>query len=358
VGVFTVWGGGAVADAEVLAVTGGPTMVSAFGGVAAWSERDPASGMYRLIAAQAGRQPEPLPIAPRAVPFDVDVGPGANREPVLVYSRCRDEPGYGALAGLTFVPAWARARGCDVYGYDLRRQKEAKLPGASDRRVSEYLPSRWRNRLVFAVIDPQRPGMRALQPRLATIDLRRPAVVRYVPTGRHGFYPPGSSVRGNRTDGGPGVVAVDLYGTRVAFSWQLIGARCSLTNGEDRNVADPATTEIWLASLRGRARSRRISRACEWEKTAILQSPGLAGGRLSFIAGGPGIAPDLPRRLITRPLDRSASTRTPLPPCTISASRDGDVLYISRRSTCPQPTPLQADAYEVIRQPLTRPSPS
>ena len=107
--------GGAVsaapASAADLAPVYAPTAISAWGGHVVWSAYDPVAGVYRL-ADRSGGVVRMLPIGPRSIPFDADVGPGRDGRPVVVYSRCRVE-------GEPFVrPGWLggfrNGSGCDV----------------------------------------------------------------------------------------------------------------------------------------------------------------------------------------------------------------------------------------------------
>jgi hypothetical protein len=72
---------------SVVAMTARPTPLAAWGGVLVWSAWDSTAGGYRLMARTAAGVAA-LPVAPRPVPFDADVGPGPDGGPVIVYSRC------------------------------------------------------------------------------------------------------------------------------------------------------------------------------------------------------------------------------------------------------------------------------
>ena len=110
--------------------------MSAHGGHVVWSE-PVAPGRHVLMRWHQGRVAR-LPVAERAVPFDVDLGPDARGRPVAVYSRCPGEA-ENAAAG-----------GCNVYRLDLRRGRERTIRRASTARSSEYAPAIWRGDLVFA----------------------------------------------------------------------------------------------------------------------------------------------------------------------------------------------------------------
>jgi hypothetical protein len=135
---FAVISTSAGADTSI-ATTKKPTGIRAWGGVAAFSLFDEASGTYRLAISRDGGSPEILAVAAQVTPFDVDVGPDKAGSAALVYSRC-GSPG----------PPPRRPRGCDLYRYSLSRAAERKLLGASTLRGSETAPTIWRTRLAWA----------------------------------------------------------------------------------------------------------------------------------------------------------------------------------------------------------------
>src|SRR6478735_5084400 len=145
----------AVARAEyTVAETSRPTPVSAYAGSLIWSRYDAALGAYRLMethASPAGAQTTALPVPPRAVPFDADIGPDAEGAPTVVYSRCTIEPQLAGtvLAGPAGMPVWATGRGCDIYRYRLGAAGETREAGVSTAAASEFLPTLWRSRLGF-----------------------------------------------------------------------------------------------------------------------------------------------------------------------------------------------------------------
>jgi hypothetical protein len=83
-------GGAAPATAaERLAVESAPFSADAYGDVVAWSSYDATTRRYRLRLLRAGAAADPA-VAPATAPFDVDVGPGPDGEPLVVYSRRGD----------------------------------------------------------------------------------------------------------------------------------------------------------------------------------------------------------------------------------------------------------------------------
>ena len=81
--------GGPIADGA--AVGDGP--VATYGSVAVVSRL--AGGRYRLAEVGADGRLRDIDVPSRAVPFDVDIGPGPDGRVAAVYSRCRTEPRFG-----------------------------------------------------------------------------------------------------------------------------------------------------------------------------------------------------------------------------------------------------------------------
>ena len=209
-------------------------LVDQFGGVTVWSA--PEGGGYALMARGAAGTVR-LPIGPRAVPFDVDLGPDGSGGVVAVYSRCSVEP-MGSRAALDrgiFAvpgPAYTTAKGCDLYRFDFATGREAKLTSASTANGSEMLPSYWKGSLAFVRVYPSRKGRKGVYPYL------------YLRT---------ASGRTRRLTGGargvsglPGPTSVDLNDRTVGFVWNFTTGRG--TQGR---------SEVRVDTLAGR--SRRIA---------------------------------------------------------------------------------------------------
>lgn len=123
--------------------------VTAFGQKVAWSRYDPAGRNYRLVVADLGQPDDPptvLPIAARAVAFDVDLGPGPDGQTMAVYSRCAQEPD-GDYYGQKLWPN--NARGCDIYAFDFAAGQERKLKNLSSIH-EDFLPTLWKGGVAFA----------------------------------------------------------------------------------------------------------------------------------------------------------------------------------------------------------------
>ena len=94
----------------------GATGLTAYDGYLVWSRYLPETGVWQLMQWHDGIL-RPLPVRPRAVPFDVSVGASATGRPVAVFSRCRVEP--KGLVGVMPGPRWETASGCSLYQQSL-----------------------------------------------------------------------------------------------------------------------------------------------------------------------------------------------------------------------------------------------
>jgi glucose/arabinose dehydrogenase len=179
------------------------TEVDAFGGWAAWSAFEQGAG-YRLVLRNPDGAIGAAPVAPRAVPFDVDLGPSEDGGVVAAYSRCAQEPDAYGAGGILLRTTGRR---CDIFRLDPATGRETRLEGASTESSSEFLPSIWRDSVAFARVFESREGRRGDLPYL---------YVRPLDGGRSERQPGGS-----RGDGGlPGPTGIDLYGRRMSFTWE------------------------------------------------------------------------------------------------------------------------------------------
>jgi hypothetical protein len=130
----------ALAGDTVIATIPRASHIDAFGGRVVSSYWDDSRTGY-LLGELVGNTIRPLPVAPRPMPFDVDLGPDRrNKRTIAVYSRCTREPIiYWELDG---------RRGCDLYEFDFGTNRERKLAPAG-RKSDEYFPTVWRNRIAF-----------------------------------------------------------------------------------------------------------------------------------------------------------------------------------------------------------------
>lgn len=191
-----------------------PTPIAAHGDRLAWSEFDPAAGRFRLVS-RVGGTTAPVPVPPRRLPFDVDLGPDERGHVVAVYSRCAREP---SVQSIRF---YERARGCDLHEYDFVERRETRIAGANSPTASEYWPTVWKDRVAFARVYDSRP--------------RHPYLyVRPLVGGGRSQRLPGGQRNECRTDrrsgrrscspaDRSGPVHLELYGRRLAFGWRYQG---------------------------------------------------------------------------------------------------------------------------------------
>jgi hypothetical protein len=219
-----------------------PTPVSAYAGRVVWSHYDASIAGYRLSETHAspnGAVTTQLPVAPRSVPFDADVGPGAGGAPTVVYSRCAVEPRLGADQ----LPVRAAGRGCDVYRFALGGSAEARVAGVSTGGASEFLPSIWRDRIAFGRVYEHRSGTRGVYPYV------------YVRADGPSERQPGG-LRGET--GLPGPTSLDLAGIRLALTW---GATVDGDFRSDARLDTTTGSHELLEFTTGQGRGERVVNA-------------------------------------------------------------------------------------------------
>jgi len=207
---------------ETLARISHPGPVSTFDGRVLWSEYDPVAKAY-FLTQRFDTTTARLPVRPRGVPFDVDVGRNLGNDTVAAYSRCRREPrGRDPRTGsaLTQMPQWSTGRGCDLYLLNLRTNVETRIRGASSRGASEFLPAVWRNRIVFARVYERRRGIAGDRAHLYFRRLTRDRASRRLPEGPRGRarFCSGRPQRCRRLVE-PGPTTIDLTGRVLGFGW-------------------------------------------------------------------------------------------------------------------------------------------
>lgn len=205
--VVAAFGAGLLASVAVAAEpksvsVSAPTPIAAYGGRLVWSRPDGAGG-FELVQ-RAGNGPVTrLPIAPRSVPFDVDLGPTTGGHVLAVYSRCATEP---APTQGSPIPEYQKGRGCDVHKLDLSGGREARYTKVNASDASEFWPTYWKGRLGFA---------RAYDDGLGGSHL----YVKDVASPRRSARMPGGPVFTGEPR--PAAGQLELYGSRLAFTWQV-----------------------------------------------------------------------------------------------------------------------------------------
>jgi hypothetical protein len=128
----------ASAAEQVLAVEQAPFTADAYGGVIAWSSYDTQTKNYRLRLLRNGQPADPAVRTLRR-PFDLDVGPGEDGSPVVVYSR-----------------------NGDLYRYDVATAAEGRIDSVSSPHWLESQPSIHGAKIAFV---RNKPGASKQRPR-------------------------------------------------------------------------------------------------------------------------------------------------------------------------------------------------
>jgi len=195
---------------EVIARVDRPTAIAAHAGRVVWSVRT--GDEFRLMTWANGTVTD-VPVPSRPVPFDVDLGPGPDGDPVAVYSRCRTE---GAAGGFN-IASYLAGRGCDIYMYDFEAGRERRVAEVSSPGGSEAWPTIWRSKLAFArAYDNKRN-----YPYIYVKDLSSDRGSRRLPGGPRNKCRRSDSGRRECTN--PRLsqpIALELYGRRLAFAWR------------------------------------------------------------------------------------------------------------------------------------------
>lgn len=277
--MLVVLGNPVTANADdILARLARPAPVSSFDGRILWSEYDAGANAFFLTQHFNGVTAR-LPVAPRAVPFDVDVGRNPGNHPVAAYSRCRKEPGRRDPRtgnALTQMPQWSTGRGCDVYMLNLLTNVEIRVRGASSTSTSEFLPTVWGTRIAFARVYERRRGVAGQRAYLyyRSLKPKRRGVSRRIPAGNRGRlrFCTGRPSRCRRLVE-PGPTALDLIGRFLAFGW-------------DSTATDGPTSTVYLEKLRAsRVVRRRIAQGAsgEIQGEELLGPQFDGGGRIVWI---------------------------------------------------------------------------
>jgi hypothetical protein len=74
----------------ILSAEQAPTRVAAWNGTVMWSQKDPATGRYRLVRSVDGGAPTVVPVPQRPEPFDIDLGTNRSGGTYAVYTRDGD----------------------------------------------------------------------------------------------------------------------------------------------------------------------------------------------------------------------------------------------------------------------------
>ncbi len=108
--------GAAPASAEQrLATESAPFIADAYGDVIAWSSYDPTAKNYGLRVLRGGTAVDTAAVARSGEPFDLDVGPGPDGKPLVVYSRRGDIFQFSPATGAEQPLAEVNTKGTEVH---------------------------------------------------------------------------------------------------------------------------------------------------------------------------------------------------------------------------------------------------
>lgn len=306
----------ATAATETVATLDRPAPVSAYAGRVLWSRYDATADRYRLVTRFAGQVSE-VPVAPRAVPFDADLGPDARGATVAVYSRCRtDPPDYDGPA----TALYGKGKGCDLYRFDFATGRESAITSANARDASEFWPTIWKGTLAFARTYDAKPDY----PYIYTRPVSGRANSTRMPGG-----PRRVCTRDRRTgatscsdDRLSRPTALELYGRRLGFGWTYAGRSEGLAN------------EIRLDTIGGGHARLAIAGSGGLTQTDV-DWPAFSGGAMFWSLqcfGDPGGCPGR-YGLFRHRIATGATERAPGPKSVLAHERDGATTYVLSDAT-------------------------
>lgn len=209
-----------------------PSSVSAYNGWIAYSSYDSATARYHLTLKSLVDGTEQRPtVAARRVPFDVDLGPGANGGVVAMYSRCRQEPTLSSF--LVPLPDHATGRGCDLYQYNPGLQRERRLALKGSPEASEFLPTIWGRWVAFARVYERAKGKRKTYPYLFAFQPGAKQPPRRLPGGPRGNGTPQYPARSLPNS----ILGMDLARKRLVFAWFTRRGRLAAETDSDIRVS-------------------------------------------------------------------------------------------------------------------------
>jgi hypothetical protein len=280
-------------------------VVDAYGGRVVWSDYDAAIGAWRLMEHARGVT-RAVPVAPRATPFDVDLGPDGRGGTTAVYSRCArriplDRP----------TPQLQRARryGCDLYAFSFTTGRETKRLSS---RADEYWPSVWGGRIAFvrgytARRDPDRTSTPYLYMRHGDRRSRRlrrpPSFITVRMSGPEGR-------RTERVRLSTMIEDLDLRRRTVAYAWKRI---------DDFDTASFIYTATAGGALRPAARGATSGGGAATSIRSV-GAPSLSAGRIDWLFTNRG-EPEYFGAFVRRPAQASPRTKA------VAFAHAGGVAY-------------------------------
>jgi hypothetical protein len=198
-----------------------PTPIASYGGRVVYSVPN-GTGAYQLVQRIGAGAVTPIPIAPRGVPFDVDLGPTSSGGIYAVYTRCQVEPQWSGFDGL---PQYWAGKGCDVYKLDLATNQEVKYTKVNASDASEYYPTYWKGTVAYGRAYDSKPT----QPYVYYKKISSSQPSQKLPVGPKGT--------GQST-----ALQPEIYGSRVGFGWWYLNGDQSYFQMRVATIGGGSTT--------------------------------------------------------------------------------------------------------------------
>lgn len=248
--------GGAQAQAEQIAVETQLTPIAAQDGMAVWSTSEGFRRPYRLKLYSGGIV-STLPVSPRAVPFDAEMGTANDGSAVITYSRCKNER------------ADAQLESCALREYSVKDAVERALGPKRVRGRSFVLPSRAGARFAYAEIFEGAP----LREPVLRVSRRTDGKTLAVHRG-------GARATGDGSEY-TGPTALDLSAQRLAFTWRAPSGTCRRTEPSGDSGGSPSRSEVWVVGWRSGDDRVRLRASCNGTSYGV---PTLSANHVQFLA--------------------------------------------------------------------------
>jgi hypothetical protein len=281
--------------------------LTAYDGYVVFSQYEAAARDWHLMVWHEGSI-SPLPVPARDMPFDADAGPAADGRPVLVYSRCAQDPPPPTADELQLSeylrePVWTDARGCRIYELALPNGSPQLVKGIYAPGASDSTPAIWDGDIAFARLTA---GSRDAQVYLWHHSTHRLTVLGAGPGPCHLHFFEKECVAHPRTPPSAWVGGMSLDGSLLGYEWIVENGGNPFGEG-----ADP---EIRLDPLRAGRQSApgqvlstsSASGTCGYAESS---SPSVLGSNLFYDTNGGGCESG-PEEILSSFTSYSVKTRT------------------------------------------------